>query len=204
MTSTYRVGLDIGGTLLSRKSGGRGPAVLIVETRKQVPERALDLANQGNTVLVLVPRGLPAEDSNHFSGDWLPNVRAWLIGRNLPAMRAHDILNGILILAARDDVDPAQIRAEASGVAGVWLLMAAALEPRISAVALSRTPYSLREAFTNPLTRNLHSAVIPGFALHWDLADLVSADRVSWTDPVDWLRHVVHVTGKYKYTPSPE
>src|SRR5438105_2805713 len=88
--------------------GGAGRAALAVE-----------LANQGNTVFVLVPRGLPAQEDPRrfsFSGDWLPNVRAWLIGRNLPAMRAHDILNAVQILVGRDDVDPAQIRAEASGV----------------------------------------------------------------------------------------
>lgn len=198
-------GLEIGGTLFAPSRTKRGPAVLIVETRKEVPERAVELANQGNTVLVLVPRGASVpENSNRFSGDWLPNVRAWLIGRNLPAMRAHDILNGVRILAARDDVDPAQIRAEASGVAGIWLLMAAAVEPKIATLVLNRTPYSVRQAFENPLTRNLHSVIIPGFALRWDLNDLVSADRVSWTDPVDWLGHVVHVPGKYKYTASPE
>lgn len=198
-------GLEVTGTLLSSKRTGRGPAVLLIETRKQVPARAIELANQGNTVLVLVPRGLPASDDvRRFSGDWLPNVRAWLIGRNLPAMRAHDILNGYQLLAARDDVDPARIRAEASGMAGTWLLLAAALEPRIAGVAVDRTPYSFQAAFDNPLARDLHSAVIPGFALHWDLKDLVDADRTTWTDPVDWLGHVVGLKGNYMYSPKGE
>ncbi len=198
-------GIEVSGTLLSPKRDGRGPAVLIIETRRQVPTRAIQLANQGNTVLVLVPRGLPAaDDARRFSGDWLPNVRAWLIGRNLPAMRAHDILNGFQLLAARDDVDPSRIRAEASGIAGTWLLMAAALEPKIVSIAIDRTPYSFQAAFDNPLTRDLHSAVIPGFALHWDLADLVTDNRTTWTDPVDWLGHVVGLNGKYNYSPKAE
>jgi hypothetical protein len=36
--------------------------------------------------------------------------------------------------------------------------------------------------------------VIPGFALHWDLPDLVSAigDRpVLWTDPTHWVNEIV-------------
>ena len=136
--------------------------------------------NQGNVVLLLAPRGAPPRQTSQYSGDWIPNVQALLIGRNLPAMRAHDILAGVRILAARDDVDPAQIRAEASGVAGVWLLMAAALDPSIAAVSVSNTPYSLQAPFESPLTRNLHAAVIPGFALYWDLADLVSPNRVTW------------------------
>src|SRR2546430_5766573 len=37
------------------------------------------------------------------------------IGRNLPAMRAHDILRGVDLLAARSDEDAASIRAAARG-----------------------------------------------------------------------------------------
>ena len=202
-------GLELSGTLFASKRfaskrNGRGPAVLMIETSRQIPARAIELANQGETVLVLVPRGLPAADyARRFSGDWLPNVRAWLIGRNLPAMRAHDILNGFQLLAARDDVDPTRIRAEASGIAGTWLLIAAALEPKLASVKVDRTPYSFQAAFDNPLTRDLHSAVIPGFALHWDLPDLTT-DRTTWIDPVDWLGHVVGLDGKYKYSPKAE
>ena len=65
------------------------------------------------------------------------------IGRNLPAMRAHDILRGVDLLAAREDVDPASIRAVARGVKGIWLLLAAAVDSRIERVWLDRTPYSL-------------------------------------------------------------
>src|SRR2546430_15742029 len=38
-------------------------------------------------------------------GNWMANTRADHIGRNLPAMRAHDILRGVDLLAARSDVD---------------------------------------------------------------------------------------------------
>ncbi len=197
-------GLELTATLMAGRHAGRAPAVLVVESNQQDAARALALANQGNVVLLIAPRGLPQKQSSQYSGDWLPNVQALLIGRNLPAMRAHDILNGIRVLAARPDVDPRQIRAEASGVAGVWLLMAAALDPALQSVSISNTPHSVLAPFANPLTRNLHAAVIPGFALRWDLVDLVSPDRVSWTDPVDWLGHVVPLKGNYKYTPSPE
>jgi dienelactone hydrolase len=196
-------GLEVSSTLLTPSTGGPHPAVLIVETRKQIPDRARDLAQEGDVVLVLVPRGLPSSpDPRLFSGDWLPNVRAWLIGLNLPGLRAHDILSGYQILKSRVDVDPSRIRAEAGGVAGIWLLMAAAVEPGISNVAVSRTPVSFAEAFENPLTRNLHAAVIRGFSLQFDLPDLVDAKRVTWMDPVDWLGHVVQLPGNYKYSPA--
>lgn len=196
-------GLEVSGTLLTPSGTGRHPAVLLVETRTQIPARAKDLVAEGNVVLVLVPRGLPStSDPRLFSGDWLPNVRAWLIGLNLPGLRAHDILNGYQILKSRADVDPTRIRAEAGGVAGVWLLLAAAVEPGISKVAVNHTPVSFAEAFQNPLTRNLHAAVVRGFSLQWDLPDLVDAQRLTWTDPVDWLGHVVQAPGNYKYSPA--
>jgi dienelactone hydrolase len=194
-------GLPVSGTVLVPQSSGRHPAVLLIETRAQVPERARELANSGSVVLVLLPRGLPSSyDNRLYSGEWLPNVRAWLIGRNLPGLRAHDILSGYQILKSRSDVDPTQIRAEASGVAGVWLQLAAAVEPGIANIALHQTPVSFAEAFRDPLTRNLHAAVIRGFSLQFDLPDLVDAKRLTFTDPVDWLGHVVRLPGNYKYS----
>ena len=73
-------------------------------------------------------------------GDWLTNTRADQIGRNLPAMRAHDILRGVDLLCARDDVDAGSIRAAAQGVRGIWLLLAAATDSRIRKVWLDKTP----------------------------------------------------------------
>ena len=113
-------------------------------------------------------------------------------------MRAGDILRGIDQLAAMPEVDPSRIRVVASDVAGIWALMAATVDARISKVELDRTPYSLRAALDAPLTRGLYDAAIEGFALHWDLDDMVAAigrDRVVWRDPVDWMRNVVALPG---------
>ncbi len=71
-------------------------------------------------------------------------------------------------------------------------------------MTVDRTRYSFQSAFENPLARDLHSTVIPGLALHWDLKDLVDADRTTWTDPVDWLGHVVGLKGSYEYSPKGE
>jgi dienelactone hydrolase len=197
-------GLNVSGAILTPGKSGRHPGVLLVDMRGKMPERARELANAGNVVVVITPRALPpGPDIRAFWGDWLPNVRALLVGRNLPAMRAHDILNAYQILKRRQDVDPARISAEASGVAGIWLLMAAAVEKGISSITITQTPYSFAEAFEHPLTRDLHCAVIPGFALKWDLADLVEPQRVSWVDPSDWLGHVVPLRGSnYRFQPA--
>jgi len=98
------------------------------------------------------------------------------------------------LLAAQPDVNASAISASAREVAGVWLLMAAALDPRIGSIWLDRTPHSLRASLDSPLSRNLHDALLPGFALKWDLADLtraISPRPVIWSDPTDWMGTVV-------------
>jgi hypothetical protein len=49
---------------------------------------------------------------------------------------------------------------------------------------------------------DLFDAVIPGFALRWDIDDLTKAmgDRpVMWTDPTNWMNRIVDLQGPYKY-----
>jgi hypothetical protein len=198
-------GLELDAALLVPRAAGRKPAVLVVEAGAAPSALATRVARSGNVVLALNPRDLPfPSDGRPWLGNWLGNTRAWLIGRNLPGLRVHDIRHGVDLLAARPDVDASQIRGIARDVAGVWLLLAAAVDPRLSGIWLDRTPYSLRAALENPVHRNLHDAVLPGFALRWDLADVVKAiapRTVLWTDPADWIGNVVPLGGAFRYRP---
>jgi cephalosporin-C deacetylase-like acetyl esterase len=201
-------GVEIGGKIYIPRSKGRRPAVLFVadETSNDwIPSTdslAGRIAKTGRVVLELEPRDSPGEGARPFVGNWLTNSRANQIGRNLPAMRAHDISRGIDMLAARADVDPSSIQAVARGVKGVWLLLAAAVDTRVRKIWLDRTPYSLRAALGNEVNTNLFDAVIPGFALHWDLEDLINAmgdRRVLWTDPTNWMERPVFLGGPFRY-----
>jgi dienelactone hydrolase len=201
-------GVEIGGTLYTPRSGGQKRAVLLVADKTSnasIPSTgalAERLAKAGVVVLELEVRDAPGEGARPFVGNWLTNTRANQIGRNLPAMRAHDISRGIDILAARDDVDPASIRAAARGVKGIWLLLAAAADARIGKIWLDRTPSSLRTALETPMNTDLFDAVIPGFVLHWDLEDLVKAmgqRTVLWTDPSNWMGRPVALGTGYRY-----
>ena len=99
-------------------------------------------------------------------------------------------------------MDPLRIRGYARGVKGFWLLMAAAVDERISAIWLDRTPRSLAAALDAPLASFLFDAMIPGFALHWDFDSLAGAmgrRRVYWTDPTNWMNQVVAAGPKYRY-----
>ena len=120
----------------------------------------------------------------------------------MAGMRAYDIQRGIDFLAARSDVDADAIRGIARGEPGVWLLLTSAVDPRIGRIWLDRTPHSLRAALDEPLNRNLHMAVLPGFCLKWDLADLIAAmgeRKVIWTDPTNWMRVVMPLAGNFRY-----
>jgi cephalosporin-C deacetylase-like acetyl esterase len=201
-------GIEIGGTLYIPRAGGRRPAVVVVADKTSnysTPSTASlseRIARTGRVVLELEPRDAPGEGERPFIGNWITNARADQIGRNLPAMRAHDILRGIDVLYTRTDVDPSSIRAMARGVKGIWLLLAAAVDDRIGKIWLDRTPYSLRAALENSMNTELFDAVIPGFALHWDLEDLVKAmgsRPVLWTDPANWMGHPVPLGPPFRY-----
>jgi len=201
-------GMEIGGKLYIPRLEGRREAVLVVADKTSsywIPSTetlARRIAKTGRVVLELDPRDSSGEGERPFVGNWLTNSRANQIGRNLPAMRAHDIVRGVDVLAARPDVDPASVRALARGVRGVWLLLAAAVDTRLSKVWLDRTPASIRAALSNPMNTDLFDAVIPGFALRWDLDDLVRAmgnRSVLWTDPSNWMGHPVFFAGPFRY-----
>ena len=117
-------------------------------------------------------------------------------------MRAHDILRGIDVLAARADVDPASIRAVARGVKGIWLLLAAAVDTRIGKVWLDRTPYSLRAALENPMNTDLFDAVIPGLRVALGPGRSRQSHgqpAVLWTDPANWMGHPVALGAPFRY-----
>jgi len=196
-------GVIISGRLLIPNSPGKKPAVLLVAdgTTRLL---AQNLAKAGRVVLELTPRDSPLEvDANRiFIGNWYTNWRADQIGRSLAAMRAHDILRGVDVLAARSDVDPASISAAAKGVKGFWLLYAAAVDNRIGKVWVDKTPHSLRSAIERPMNDDLFSAVIPGFVLHWDAEDLIKAlgnRPLMWVDPTDWMDEVVPLGKPFEF-----
>jgi dienelactone hydrolase len=196
-------GLDISLTLYKPQTGsGRRRALLILESYPHAPEIAEQLAEKGSVVAILNVRGRPIAPIAAWSGDWMPNTQAWLIGRNLPGMRGLDILRAVDYLEARPDVDSKQIGAVASDVPGIWVLLAAAIDTRISSVYLDRTPHSIQLALNGPLHRDLHDATMPGFALHWDVVNLVTAmkgRKLVWTDPTDWMRNLVYAGDQFQY-----
>lgn len=181
------------------------PATLLVQDSLMPTAEAEKLRADGQIVAIVALSGRAADPDRPRSGNWMNNTRAWLVGRNLPAMHAAEINAVVAELAARRDVDASRISARASEVNGVALLIAAAVNPQIASISLDRTPYSIRAAIDSPIHTNLHDAVIPAFALKWDLSDLralLHPRPVIWKDPTDWMGNVVPLEGSYVYTAS--
>jgi dienelactone hydrolase len=193
--------------ILPAKAGSarRRPATVIVQDDLKPGKDADRLLSEGHVVVLVAPSGRGGDRERPRSGNWINNTRAWLVGRNLPAMHAAEINAAVADAVKRPDVDASRITARASGTAGVALLLAAAVNEQIASVSLERTPHSVRAAIEAPMHTNLHDAVIPGFALKWDLLDLRDLMRprsVEWRDPTDWMGNVVAVGGDFLYTPS--
>jgi hypothetical protein len=191
-------GLTISGKMLIPKAAGHKPGVLYVENTSVSSGAAQQLALNGSVVFDLFPRAvMPAINPNDPLGDWVSNLLALMIGRNLPGMRAFDILRGVDILSARADVDTTHISGAANGIAGIWMLLASTVDTRLGSIALDHTPYSYKAAFASALDQRLHDGAAPGFYQNWDLGDLVAAlgsRPISWTNPTDWLGNVVPQT----------
>jgi dienelactone hydrolase len=191
--------------LAPEHSRDRHPAVVLVQNTLDAGPDAEALRAGGQVVAVMTLSGSEDDTTRPYSATWMSNTRAWLIGRNLPASHASEINAVVADLEKRDDVDRSRISVRANGMAGVAVLVAATVNPQISAIVLTRTPYSVRAAIASPIHTGLHDAVIPGFAVKWDLADLRALLRprvVEWRDPTDWMGNVVRVEGEFKYGSS--
>lgn len=195
--------------LLFVPEGGaaRKPAVVYLNDRGKAAGWGGDgdierLIGRGFVVLAIDARGWgetragqnPDEDNATYRmfGDYPNAMRAFLIGRTLVGMRALDVYRGVDELAARPEVDPAKIYGYGVGAGALVLLHEAALDPRISALALDHMLVSYQSVVTHRLSHDIYESVVPGVLKAYDLPDLVAAvaPRPVWlVDAVDPLGH---------------
>lgn len=195
-------GVDITAKLHVPAGGGKHPALVIVKDRNS-EALAQMAARRGAIALEVEPRDSPSGyDNRPFLGNWMTNARANSIGLNLPALRAQDILRAVDWLSTRGDVDAARISGIAREARGIWMLLAAAMDTRLSRVWLDRTPHSYASSLDVPVNANLFDGLIPGFLLHWDIADLAAAvqpRQLLRTDPIDWAGKSAKPSGDFRY-----
>ncbi|MGO8757271.1 MAG: acetylxylan esterase [Terracidiphilus sp.] len=192
-------GLELEADLAVPSAPGRHPAVLLLvpdsihgsDASARANRAKFDaLAAQGNIVLALTPRpsppGTEAMKAPILGPFYLLSLRADLVGRTLVGLRADDVLRAVDYLAARSDVDPAQISAQASGHMGLVLLHAAVLDRRILRVEVSHVLTSYRSLLDAPMPLGAPEDVIPGVLRSYDIPDLERAlkPRLTESDPL--------------------
>ena len=104
--------LKISHVLAPAPSESRHPAVVLVQNTLEPDASAEALRAEGHVVAVMTMSGRGEDTERPYTGNWMNNTRAWLVGRNLPATHAAEINAMVEDLAQRSDVDPARI--------GIW------------------------------------------------------------------------------------
>lgn len=177
---------------------------VVMQTGRSVEPVARELQRRGHPVLLVKPRGTPLEErANAYNAGWQEHTRAHLLGLSINGLRARDILNGVERLSKVEGVT--HIRGYARRSGGVWLLMAAALDPRIEAVWVHQTPASWRELIDAPLHQRAFEIIVPSAALSFDIEDvrqLIAPRPVMFTDPMDAMRNVAKREGDYLFRPA--
>ncbi len=185
-------GVNVSGWIVKPSDGSGMPGVVHFETTAKLSARAIEIAKAGAEVFAVMPRAFPAPAQFNEHGDWQAATRAWLTGRNLPAMRALDLAAAARAIGAT--------RGVAEGPHAIALLLASRLEPKLNKLWLDRAPYSFEQVYSAPRHIGLHDAVMPGFYTRWDIADLADGRDAIWMQPNDWNRNIVKLSGsRFRY-----
>lgn len=192
-------GLHLQAELAVPSTPGRHPAVLFLVPSSIDGPGALARANRAtfdalaakdNVVLAVTPRPSPpgADDMKAplLGPFYLLSLRADLVGRTLVGLRVDDVLRAVDYLAARADVDPQGISAQAGGHLGLVLLHAGVLDRRIRHVTVDHVLSSYRSLIDAPLPVGAPEDVIPGVLRSYDIPDLERAlkPRLTESDPL--------------------
>jgi cephalosporin-C deacetylase-like acetyl esterase len=156
-------------------AGGRGKSSIATEAEQ--------LSAKGYIVLAPDLRGFgetqPAlERSDSFVryfGDYKNALTALLIGKTMVGMRAADVVRGVDLLAARNDVDASRIAVVGRGGAAVPALFAALFDDRIQRIALDGMLLSYDAVVKERIHQGVVEQVIPSVLKYFDLPDVITA-----------------------------
>lgn len=196
-------GAVLTGTLLVPAGPGPHRPLILLDARpKDVVAApggdAESLVRRGWLVLALQPRGTrerPAGPNPGLVGDFDLAFHAHVVGRSLTGLRTEDVFRAADFLLARKDVDPQALTAVGQGASGVYVLHAAALDPRIRRVVTQQSPALLRLGVDRPIHQHIFEVAVPGMLRAYDLDDLLRAIAprpVAVVNPVDLLEKPLH------------
>ena len=177
--------------LLFVPEGGRArkPAMIYVHGRGKSAAAAVggeieQFVKAGLIVLAIDLRGLGetrsfndenGSDFPVYFGDFESAMTALHIGRPLVGMRMTDVLRGVDLLAARPDVERTKIYGFGKDAGAIPLLHAAAIDERISKIAVEGMLASYQTIINQRIHRQIFEQVISGVLRSYDLPDVVAA-----------------------------
>lgn len=149
-----------------------------------------DLARQGRRILAVDVRGLTGPPAASFSHLFVPETAhaylAWYLDQDLCGLRVADTLQAVA--SARVIFKSTSVALESGGLAGVWALCAAAIDPAISATTC-HSPLLSYAALTRTDRHSVPASyLVRGLLQHTDLpqiAALIAPRRLTIQAPVD-------------------
>lgn len=164
------------------------------------------LARAGNLVIAADVRGIgetspmhPASDSCNPFGQLFDletgmAYMAWFMNQSLLGMRVQDVVRTVDYVNSRHDTDGKNLHVIGKGMAGLWCLYAAALDPRIRSLISVESLLSYRSLTQSD--RYLYGAdvFVPDVLLHFDLPQVAAAmaDRpLTLIQPKDAMKNTV-------------
>ncbi len=160
----------------------KAQVVYIGGTGKPSDPDIAELESQGFGVLKIHPRGSgPGYELSGSSGynlDYQIAARTWLLGRNLLAMQAADIVAAFRYLKQQSPSTPVYLIGKARF--GPAAIIAAALEPGFQRVILESSITSFSSVLEAPIQQGIENAIVPGILAHFDLPDDI---RFTWISP---------------------
>jgi cephalosporin-C deacetylase-like acetyl esterase len=205
---------------LSNGERAKAPAILYVHERGKEADGlefgALEaLARKGRTVMSVDVRGIgatrpahPADESTGFrhvdDAETVMTYWAWEMDESLMGMRVQDVVRSMDYLLSRNDVQSGSVDLVGRGMGALWVLFAAALDPRAHAAVCEGGLLSYRTLTDSD--RYLHGAdiFIPDVLKHFDLPEVASAVKcpVTVVAPLDAMKNPVDL-GRARSTYRP-
>ncbi|KPK45063.1 MAG: hypothetical protein AMK72_11445, partial [Planctomycetes bacterium SM23_25] len=152
----------------------------------------------GNAVLAIDVRGYgetaPTKPKRYWHNEYPVSYLGIHLGRPLPGQRTEDVLAALVVLAARKEIDAADLGIVGVEGGGPVALHAAALDERLKAVTIERSIESWMDVVATPMCKDQLNGIVPAALTRYDLPDLVRAIAPRNVE----IRNVVDPTGEAK------
>jgi cephalosporin-C deacetylase-like acetyl esterase len=189
-------------------SGPKPATIYVNEAGKQADGEEFGLyerlARKGNLIVAVDVRGVgetkpphtqPGERRTEFTHlfdvETAMTYDAWYMGQSLFGMRVADVVRSVDYTLSRPDVAKDGLRVAGQGAGALWVLYAAALDPRIADVTAERGLASYRLlAETDRYTQNA-GIFVRDVLKHFDLPHVAAAIAprpLALVDPVDAMK----------------